>query len=158
MNEVKENRIEKQSRFNKGFYIGLGISFAVEAIIAVAIFLYEYYAVRFVDNILTSAELNNMLADVFILPSILCILFYCIMFVSKEGAFDAIAYASKLVFYSIFAKNTRETKLPATYGEYRALKMGKTRSSSLFLLFSAIPFFIVGIIFVILAGVNYTII
>ena len=51
-----------------------------------------------------------------------------------------------------------DTKLPATYGDYRLMKQAKERSSSLFLLFAAIPFFIVGIIFTILAGVNYQII
>ena len=160
MNEVKENR---QRKFNKWFYIGLGIAFLAQAIVAVAIFLYEFYTFRsIVDSegvrIITSANLTNMLSDMFVIPSVICILLYLLMYVSKEGAFDAIAYSAKLVFYSIFAKNTRDTKLPATYGDYRLMKQGKERNSSLFLLFAAIPFFIVGIIFTILAGVNYQII
>lgn len=158
MNEEKKNRL---GRFNKGFYIGTAITFAVLAVVSTVIFLYEFYTFRTVGgniSTLTSANLTNMLSDVFLIPSIIAILFYGIMFVSKEGAFDAIAYASKLVFYSIFAKNMRSTKLPATYGDYRLMKMEKERSSSLFLLFAAIPFFVVGIVFTILAGVNYQII
>ena len=158
MNEVKKNREQKLRRFDKLFFIGLAITFAVQLLVATAIFLYEYYVIRFEDGVLTSLELSNMLADVFIFPSLFCILFYGITYVSKEGAFDAIVYSTKLVFYSIFAKNTRDTKLPATYGEYRLMKQGKPRSSTLFLLFAAIPLFVIGIIFVILAWVQYPII
>ena len=43
------------------------------------------------------------------------------------------------------------TKLPATYGDYRAMKMAQERSSTLFLLFAAIPYLITGIVFTILA-------
>ena len=155
MNEVKENR--KQSRFNKWFYIGLAITFAAQAVLCVTIFLYEFYTFRCIDGVITSANLLNMLSDIFMIPSIITILLYGLMFVSKEGAFDAISYAVKLVFYSVFAKNMRQTKLPATYGEYRLMKQQKERSSSLFLLFAAIPYFIVGIVFTILAVVNYQI-
>ena len=153
MNEVKENR--KPSKFNKWFYIGLGITFAAQAVVSVVIFLYEFYAGYGGDGIITPLEKPEMLANIFMIPSVLTILLYLLMFVSKEGAFDAISYGAKLVFYSVFAKNMRQTKLPATYGEYRLMKQQKERNSSIFLLFAAIPFFIVGIVFVILAGVNY---
>ena len=158
MNEVKKNQKGKLSRFNKGFYIGLAITVVVQAILATAIFLYEFYYARVTDGAFTPLDLTNTLSDIFIIPSILCILFYLLVFVSREGAFDAIVYSTKLVFYSIFARNIRSTKLPSTYGEYRAMRMAKERSSTLFLLFAAIPFFIVGIVFTILAGVGYAII
>lgn len=149
-----ENR---KSRFNKWFFIGLGISLAAEAVVSVAVFLIDYY-LNYKDIIATSGvALNNMLSNIFMIPSILCILFYLLVFVSNNGAFDAITYSAKLVFYSIFAKNTRQTKLPATYGDYRAMKMAKERGSTLFLLFAAIPFLIVGIIFTVFAVSGYTI-
>lgn len=159
MNEEKKNRqLPKKSKFNKGFFIGLGITLFVLAVVAVAIFLFEYFTpdIRtfFDENgnrVLTQLNFLNMMSDIFIIPSILAILVYALMFVSKEGAFDAITYSVKLVFYSIFAKNMRHTKLPATYGEYRAMKMAQERSSSLFLLFAAIPYLITGLVFTILA-------
>lgn len=160
MNEVKKNQTEKKSVFNKWFYIGLAITFAVLCIVCTVIFLYEFYVIRVVENalgekVLTGHNLMNMLSDLFMIPSLITLLLYAIMYVSKEGAFDAIAYSTKLVFYTIFAKNTRHTKLPATYGEYRAMKMAKERSSTLFLLFAVIPFFICGLVFTILAACNY---
>ena len=66
MNEVKKNQTEKKSVFNKWFYIGLAITFAVLCIVCTVIFLYEFYVIRLVENalgekVLTGHNLMNML-------------------------------------------------------------------------------------------------
>ena len=77
-------------------------------------------------------------------------LFYLLVFVSDEGAFDIITYSVKLVWNVTFHKNVRETNLPRTYAEYRELKRSKPRTNSRFMLFSGLIFFIIGLIFMIL--------
>ena len=73
---------------------------------------------------------------------------------TKEGAFDAIVYGVKLAFYTTFYSNIRKTKLPATYGEYRELKRGQKRTNLLYIVFSAIPYIIVGLAYYILYSVS----
>ena len=150
MNEVKKDTGKKV--FDKGFFIGLGVTAGIIAVVSVCVFLYEFYAL-YHGVYPSDIALYNSMADVFMIPAVLCLLFYAIVFVSREGAFDAIVYSAKLAFYSVFARNIRKTKLPATYGDYRAMKLSKDRSSTLFMLFADIPFVIVGIIFVILAAI-----
>lgn len=136
--------------FDKGFFTGLISSFIVGLIIGLIVFLIEYFGQYKGNVVYDSVSYYSMLTNIFSIPGVILILLYLIMFVSKEGAFDAIAYSFKLVFYNTFRKDLRQTKLPATYGDYRLLKSSKPRSSSLFLLFSAIPYIIAGIILLIL--------
>lgn len=134
--------------FDKGFVVGLIISFIIACLISTGVFLYEYY--NLYSGELTTYKLYMALSDSFMFPWVMFALLYLLMWASKEGAFDAIVYSSKLFFYTIFYKNIRDSKLPASYREYRELKRSKPRSSTLFLLFAAIPFFILFIVFIIL--------
>lgn len=140
---------EKNIKYGKGFRIGIIISLFFEALIFLGIFLYEFFVLY--ESIPTSYNFEVLMSDAFIFPSVIFVLLYLLMWVSKEGTFDAIAYGVKLMFYTIFYKNIRESKLPASYGEYRELKRKKERISYSFLLFASIPFFIVGLIFLILS-------
>ena len=69
---------------------------------------------------------------------------------SRGGAFDAIGYSVKLVLYSIFSPNLRETKLPKTYADYKELKRGRKQSSLSYIAISGALFFLTGLIFLII--------
>ena len=96
----------------------------------------------------------SYLCDTFLVPSLLAILIYVLNILTKEGAFDAIVYGVKLAFYTTFYSNIRKTKLPATYGEYRELKRGQKRTNLLYIVFSAVPYIIVGLAYYILYSVS----
>lgn len=148
-NQNQQNQKNKHYLFDKGFVVGLIISFIIACLISTGVFLYEYYVIYSAN--LDNYKLYVTLSNAFMFPWIMFSLLYLLMWASKEGAFDAIVYSSKLFFYTIFYKNIRESKLPSSYREYRELKRNKPRSSTLFLLFAAIPFFITFLVFIILS-------
>ncbi len=137
------NKNEEVKPFGKNYYIGLIITIAVVGILVLCLYFYELY-------ILEVKNIYKNLCDAFFIPSIIGVLFYLLNLVSKEGAFDAIAYSVKLVFYTTFYSNIRKTKLPSSYREYRELKRGKKRTSPSFLLAGSLPYLICSILFYIL--------
>lgn len=138
------NKKDKEfNPYNKGYYIGLIITFIILGLLSLCVYFYEIY-------VLNVTNINKNLTDSFFIPSIISILFYLLSVVTKNGAFDIIAYSIKLVFYSVFYSNIRKSKLPASYKEYKEIKRGSKRTSTSFLFFSAIPYLSISIIFYIL--------
>lgn len=139
---AKEIKKDQKKKFNKFFYIGLGVSFILASLCSVGIFYYMQNILGFkIEN-----SLYHILSDTFLVPAVMLLLFYFLMLVSKEGAFDAISYGVKLTFFRIFYKNIRETKIPSTYVEYRELKRGKERASYLYLAITGSLFLLLAII------------
>ena len=131
----------------KAYLIGFIITFLVDSLIAVSYILISLSAKSFdVDNI----TLYRTLSDGFALPGVFTLLFYALILVSRGGAFDAIGYSVKLVVYSIFSPNLRETKLPKTYADYKELKRGRKQSSLSYIAISGALFFLTGLIFLII--------
>lgn len=142
--EIEE--IKKPKIFTKGFFIGLIITLIITSLIGGLVILQEVYVLG------KTFESQGMviMIDAFSVSGGLVCLFYLLCFVSDEGAFDAISYSVQLVWHMTFHKNIRETKLPASYAEYRLLKRSKPRTNLLYMLFSGLTFFIIGLILLII--------
>lgn len=143
---MSNNDSLKKKKIDKGYIIGLLICLLVCTFITSLVILQEVYG----QNRNFSKEYLIILTDGFTISGGLMCLFYLLVFVSDEGAFDIITYSVKLVWNVTFHKNVRETNLPRTYAEYRELKRSKPRTNSRFMLFSGLIFFIIGLIFMIL--------
>ena len=138
----KEQELKKQR--TREFIIGLIISLVINAIIAgLMIYLNEFN-----EEVLTSQWLK-LLSDSFAFPGLFTLLLYLLAWVSEEGAFDAISYSVQLLFVTIFQKDLKESKLPKTYADYRALKKRDDKKETKFLLVSGGIFFLIGIGFMI---------
>ncbi len=146
----KQNLNKEKKDFDKGFLIGFIICLLVCAFISVLVILQEIYGLQ---RDFASQNLL-ILTDAFTISGGLMLLFYLLVFVSDEGAFDMISYSIQLVWVVTFHKNVRETRLPRNYAEYRQLKRSKPRLNLRFILFSGLIFFIIGIILLIIYHMN----
>lgn len=149
LDPTKETKEEKQKFFSKGYLIGLAISTAGAIVLGALIFVIRYFSGMLGDN-----RVFVCLTDAFSLSGFLSIMFFFIVWVSNYGAFDAISYSVQLAFLTIFHRNVRQTRLPATYRDYRELKRGKKRANTTFMLFPGLLFLIVGIILIIVYNVK----
>ena len=143
---MENNDSLNKKKIDKGFIIGLIVCFLVCLLITFVVIMQEIYG----QNRNFAIEYRTILTDGFTISGGLMCLFYLLVYVSDEGAFDIISYSIKLVWNVTFHKNVRETNLPRTYAEYRELKRAKPRTNFKFMLFSGLFFFIIGIIFMIL--------
>ena len=132
---------ENKGGFLKGFIICLIINFVLTGLMILFGYLAE-------EEMMISSWLR-LLSDSFTLPSGFMLLFYLLIWVSGEGAFDAITYGVQVAFYTIFYKDMRETKLPKTYADYRELKNKKKKTGLTYILFAGLIFFLIGIGFMI---------
>ena len=146
--EKPEISIEEQKSLRKAFWISFAISFAVSIGVAVG----SYFLIK--SGLGENPDKWRLWADTATLPAVLFIVMFLLVKLSDFGAFDAIAYAIKLVVTMTFYSNVRKTKLPASYREYRELKQGKKRVNALFLIYTALPYIALTIVFVILYFVN----
>ena len=88
----------------------------------------------------------RVFADAFTVSGILNMLFFLLVILAREGAFDMIVYSTKRFFIFIFKKNPEESSLPRTYFDYVVQKRGdKKRNHFEYLIFPFI-FFIIGLI------------
>ena len=146
-NELDYDKSNK--KITKGFIIGLIICLVINGLMA---FLVSLIGI----SSLTTEQIDYLLVltDGFTVSGGLMCLFYLLVFVSDEGAFDMLSYSIQLVWNVTFHKNVRETKLPKTYAEYRALKRSKPRLNLKFILYSGLLFLIIGIIIWIIYRTN----
>lgn len=144
--DKNKNSKYKTRKFDKLYNIGLLVSFLVGSAMFTLVFLLEYYGVTYNPD----HNIYMMLCDGFTIPGILLLFTYILVKMSKFGMFDAIVYATKLMIYTIFYKNIRETKLAKNYTEYRLQKNAKERVDVSFILIVAILFLVLAIIFLIL--------
>ncbi len=134
MPEIKEYK----NKINLVYYFsGLGISMLSYSLLCLVIFSIEYFSYDYF--------LYLSLVDAFTITGCIGILFYLLTLVAEAGAFDMLVYAVKLVFYTTFFRNLRDTKLPKNYAEYKELKRGKKKLSVSFMLIAALIFFVIGL-------------
>ena len=133
---------EVKERDYKGFIIGSIVTFIVTGLIMGLILLISFTAV----SELTKEVVIVGWIDALTLSGIFMLLFYLLNLLSREGAFDILAYSFKLVWYNTFYRSIKETKLPRTYREYRELKRGKKGESLYFLLIGPLPYLVAGLI------------
>lgn len=146
-NELDYDKSNK--KITKGFIIGLIICLIINGLMAFLVSLIRISS-------LTTEQIDYLLVltDGFTVSGGLMCLFYLLVFVSDEGAFDMLSYSIQLVWNVTFHKNVRETKLPKTYAEYRAMKRSKPRLNLKFILYSGLLFLIIGIIIWIIYRTN----
>lgn len=130
----------QQKKFDKGFVVGLIICIVICSVMTFTISLIR------ISSFDKDVNYLLVLTDGFTVSGGLMCLFYLLVFVSDEGAFDILSYSIKLVWNVTFHKNVRETNLPKTYTEYRALKRSKPRSNLKFMLYSGLLFLLIGIV------------
>lgn len=136
----------KPERDYKGFIIGSIVTFVVTGVIMGLVLLISFTQV---------SELTRQAAfvgwiDALSISAVLMILFYLLNLLSREGAFDMLAYSIKLVWYNTFHRSIKETKLPSTYREYRELKRAKRKDGLLFLLIGPLPYLVAAVIVMII--------
>ena len=134
--------LEPNKRITKGFVIGLIICIIINCLITFSVAM-----VKIANYPSDNINYLSVLTDGFTISGGLMSLFYLLVFVSDEGAFDILSYSIQLVWNVTFHKNVRETKLPKTYAEYRALKRAKPRLDVKFILYSGLLFLFIGIVF-----------
>ncbi len=150
-NEEKDDGIfpegekEKKPLFTKSFFIGLAVSLGVSGLIAAIIAIIEIYGLgRKADP-----YLYLILVDSFSVSGLLMILFYLFVIISRKGAFDALVYGVKVAFYTIFFKDLRDSKLPRTYADYKAMKADKEHAGVSYVFFAGILFLVIALILLI---------
>ena len=136
----------KPERDYKGFIIGSSVTFVVTGVIMGLVLLISFTQV---------SELTRQAAfvgwiDALSISAVLMILFYLLNLLSREGAFDMLAYSIKLVWYNTFYRSIKETKLPSTFREYRELKRAKRKDGLLFLLIGPLPYLVAAVIVMII--------
>ena len=118
------------------------ISLITSIICGVIVGLLDVYSkdISFTENTI------RVFADAFTVSGILNMLFFLLVILAREGAFDMIVYSTKRFFIFIFKKNPEESSLPRTYFDYVVQKRGdKKRNHFEYLIFPFI-FFIIGLI------------
>lgn len=140
MNEPKEERNYK------GFIIGSIVTFVVTGIIMGIILLISFTQLTEVS--VQAAYVGWI--DALGLSGAIMLLFYLLNLLSREGAFDILAYSLKLVWFNTFYRSIKDTKLPRTYREYRELKRGTRKDRLLFLLVGPLPYILAAIIVMII--------
>ena len=146
-NELDYDKSNK--KITNGFIIGLIICLVINGLMAFLVSLIRISS-------LTTEQIDYLLVltDGFTVSGGLMCLFYLLVFVSDEGAFDMLSYSIQLVWNVTFHKNVRETKLPKTYAEYRAMKRSKPRLNLRFILYSGLLYLIIGLIIWIIYRTN----
>lgn len=145
MQNKQLNNSNEEKKFDKGYLIGLIVTFIINSLIVGLMILYQIGVL----NRSFDSECYLILIDAFTIAGGMTCLFYLLMFVSKNGAFDAISYGVKLAFYTAFARKLRETRLPKTYADYRELKRGKDDENVRFVLWVGLLFLLIGVILLI---------
>lgn len=130
----------------KGFIIGTIVSFVVTGLIMGIILLIVFLS----KQSFAKEEIYVGWIDALTVSSIMMVLFYLLNLLTREGAFDILAYSFKLVWYNTFYRSIKDTKLPKSYREYRELKASKPKESNLFLIAGALPYLLAGIVLMII--------
>ena len=132
----------------KRFIVGSLITFGATLLLAVGIYLLKSFL-----NVGSGLKFNDLLfrniIDGLTLSGLLGALAFCLSFLSREGAFDILAYSVKVFWYNTFRRNIRQTALPSSYAEYKELKHGETKESTIFILVGSLPCLVVGLILLI---------
>ena len=132
----------------KRLIIGSVITFGVSLVVATLIYVLKSSYDAGAGRGWNYNPLLNVI-DGLSLSGLFGLLTFCLVHLSRAGAFDILSYSVKLVWYNTFRRNIRQTALPSSYAEYKELKHGDERESVLFLVIGSLPCLIAGIILII---------
>lgn len=136
--EFEEGLLEKRKRFIIEFIITF--CFCAVFCVIVALLLVFVKGDSFEDNTL------RVIGDSFFVSGLLVMLFWILIYLSQEGAFDIIVYGTKKFFNYLLKRHPEDSSLPKTYYDYVSLKREKKKKGFLGILLSSLLFLIVGII------------
>ena len=134
---------ELRSRFKRNLIISLVALTLLGGLIA----LVEYFAIR---NTVKNQIVLHILGDAFGLSGLLGFAGFGLGYVSSKGAFDLLAYSTKLAFLNIFAPKWRKENFPKTYYDYKVLKDHEERKAVFPLLWVSLGFIAVGVAIIII--------
>ena len=134
---------ELKARFKRNLIISLVALTLLGGLIA----LIEYFAIR---NIVKNQIVLHILGDAFGLSGLLGFAGFGLGYVSSKGAFDLLAYSTKLAFLNIFAPKWRKENFPKTYYDYKVLKDHEERKAVFPLLWVSLGFIVVGVVIIII--------
>ena len=134
---------ELKARFRRNLIISLVALTLLGGLIA----LIEYFALR---NIVKNQIVLHILGDAFGLSGLLGFAGFGLGYVSSKGAFDLLAYSTKLAFLNILAPKWRKENFPKTYYDYKVLKDHEERKAVFPLLWVSLGFIAVGVVIIII--------
>jgi len=138
---MEQNNEAPKKKISKSSLIGFIVSVVIESLICGLTIIIATGS----NNMTFEKDGLLIMLDATSIPGGLFLLFYLIMVCSNYGAFDALSYAVKLVWYNTFHKEVRKTKLAPTYRDYRVEKNHTENRSFLFMVYAAIPFVVAAI-------------
>lgn len=137
--------VQSQKGTKKGYLIGLAISFGVASMIFGLVLIIEFFGLNWSMD--TDGYLIMINATT--ISGIMMLLFWVLVLITNEGAFDLITYSVKLVWYTTFHKSLRKVKLARNYAEYREEKRSKGKSNTSFIALGGAPYLLAGLILLI---------
>ena len=137
--------VQNKQGTKKGYLIGLAISFGVASMIFGLVLIIEFFGLQWSMD--TDGYLIMINATT--ISGIMMLLFWVLVLITNEGAFDLITYSVKLVWYTTFHKSLRNVKLARNYAEYRAEKRSKGKTNTSFIALGGAPYLLAGLILLI---------
>lgn len=145
MSEELNKEVPSKEGSKKGYLIGLAISFVICAFMAGLIIIIEVFGLKLTFN----EDAYLIMIDALTISGGLMLLFWVIVLLTNEGAFDLIAYSVKLVWYNTFHRSLRKVKLARNYAEYREEKRQKGKVNMSFIALGGAPYLLAGLILLI---------
>ena len=136
MSEELNKEVPSKEGSKKGYLIGLAISFVICAFMAGLIIIIEVFGLKLTFN----EDAYLIMIDALTISGGLMLLFWVIVLLTNEGAFDLIAYSVKLVWYNTFHRSLRKVKLARNYAEYREEKRQKGKVNMSFIALGGAPY------------------
>ena len=137
--------VQTQQKTKRGYLIGLAISFIVASVIFGLVLVIEFFGLKWTmknDGYLIMINASTI-------SGIMMLLFWVLVLLTNEGAFDLITYSVKLVWYTTFHKSLRKVKLAKNYAEYREEKRSQGKSHTSFIALGGAPYLLAGLILLI---------
>lgn len=102
-----------------------------------------------ISQVTEKKGIYKALCDAFFVPGVLSLLFFALLFVVREGAFDGLAYATKNALSRLIPSGKKEIQ---KYTDYKAEKSAgrEKKSSVIFLLVIGGVFFAASLVFFVL--------
>jgi hypothetical protein len=143
MPEEQQNVVPQNKK--KFYLIGLAISFGVCSLLFGLILIIEFFGL----NMNMKDDGYLIMIDASTISGLMMLLFWLLVIITNEGAFDLISYSIKLVWYTTFHKSLRNVKLARTYADYRLEKRSKGKTNTSFIALGGAPYLIAGLILLI---------
>ena len=147
---TKKDLTTEENKKRKAYWIGFAIAFGISILLCIGT-LFSIQASLKLD---WEESKWRILTDAFTIPGVLYLMAFLLVKVTDFGAFDAIVYSVRLVWNVTFHSETRKTKLPSNYRDYRLQKAVKERTSASFLLIVAAIYAILTVIFLMIYFAN----